>query len=111
MCANAGVDLSNAAGPDQAILLPSDPDASAARLREEISGIAGQSVGVVITDTFGRPWRDQRFLLRSGGRAGDALWVSGPLGEAAAGFAAELFQLQGSVVTHNFIFFVLQLPY
>ena len=58
VCANAGVDLSNAAGPDQAILLPSDPDASAARLREEISGITGQPVGLVITDTFGRPWRE-----------------------------------------------------
>ena len=58
VCANAGIDLSNAAGPEQAILLPSDPDVSAARLREEILAITGQPVGVVITDTFGRPWRE-----------------------------------------------------
>lgn len=57
--ANGGVDASNVpgdAGP-RALLLPDDPDASAARLREELRDRAGVDVGIVITDTFGRPWR------------------------------------------------------
>jgi coenzyme F420-0:L-glutamate ligase/coenzyme F420-1:gamma-L-glutamate ligase len=57
VCANAGVDLSNAPGPDVAVLLPRDPDASARRLYEALSGPAGPTP-VVISDTFGRPWRE-----------------------------------------------------
>jgi coenzyme F420-0:L-glutamate ligase/coenzyme F420-1:gamma-L-glutamate ligase len=57
VCANAGVDLSNAPGPDVAILLPEDPDASARRLFEALSGSDGPTP-VVISDTFGRPWRE-----------------------------------------------------
>jgi coenzyme F420-0:L-glutamate ligase/coenzyme F420-1:gamma-L-glutamate ligase len=57
VCANAGVDLSNAPGPDVAVLLPEDPDASARRLYEALSGPDGPTP-VVITDTFGRPWRE-----------------------------------------------------
>ncbi len=57
VCANAGVDLSNAPGPDVAVLLPKDPDASARRLYEALSGPAGP-VPVVVSDTFGRPWRE-----------------------------------------------------
>jgi coenzyme F420-0:L-glutamate ligase/coenzyme F420-1:gamma-L-glutamate ligase len=57
VCANAGVDLSNAPGPDVAVLLPKDPDASARRLYEALSGPAGPTP-VVISDTFGRPWRE-----------------------------------------------------
>jgi coenzyme F420-0:L-glutamate ligase/coenzyme F420-1:gamma-L-glutamate ligase len=57
VCANAGVDLSNAPGPDVAVLLPKDPDASARRLYEALSGSAGP-VPVVVSDTFGRPWRE-----------------------------------------------------
>jgi coenzyme F420-0:L-glutamate ligase/coenzyme F420-1:gamma-L-glutamate ligase len=57
VCANAGVDLSNAPGPDVAVLLPRDPDASARRLYEALSGRAGPTP-VVISDTFGRPWRE-----------------------------------------------------
>jgi coenzyme F420-0:L-glutamate ligase/coenzyme F420-1:gamma-L-glutamate ligase len=56
VCANAGVDLSNAPGPDIAILLPVDPDASARRLHEALSGPDG-ATPVIISDTFGRPWR------------------------------------------------------
>ncbi len=56
VCANAGIDTSNVSGP-QALLLPDDPDRSAASLREAIADRAGVQVGVVITDTFGRPWR------------------------------------------------------
>jgi coenzyme F420-0:L-glutamate ligase / coenzyme F420-1:gamma-L-glutamate ligase len=58
VCANAGVDRSNAGAPDTVVLLPVDPDASAARLREEIARRAGVTVAVVITDTFGRAWRE-----------------------------------------------------
>ncbi|MFQ5457917.1 MAG: coenzyme F420-0:L-glutamate ligase, partial [Myxococcota bacterium] len=54
VCANAGVDQSNTDGPDEAVLLPLDPDASAERLREEIAEVTGSRQGVVITDTFGR---------------------------------------------------------
>jgi coenzyme F420-0:L-glutamate ligase/coenzyme F420-1:gamma-L-glutamate ligase len=57
VCANSGVDLSNAPGPDVAILLPEDPDASARRLFEALSGPNGPTP-IVISDTFGRPWRE-----------------------------------------------------
>lgn len=57
VCANSGVDLSNAPGPDVAVLLPVDPDASARRLYEALSTPAGRTP-VVISDTFGRPWRE-----------------------------------------------------
>lgn len=76
VCANAGVDQSNAADPDTAILLPADPDASARRIRAALhaaaggaggaggsrisalaSGADGARIGVVISDSFGRPWR------------------------------------------------------
>ena len=56
ICANAGVDRSNA-GPCRAILLPVDPDRSARRLRFRLMQRFGKEVAVVITDTFGRPFR------------------------------------------------------
>lgn len=56
ICANAGVDRSNA-GPCRAVLLPVDPDRSARRLRHRLMQRSGVEVGVVITDTFGRPFR------------------------------------------------------
>lgn len=56
ICANAGVDRSNA-GPGRAILLPEDPDRSANRIRIRLGLEFGADVAVVITDTFGRPWR------------------------------------------------------
>jgi coenzyme F420-0:L-glutamate ligase/coenzyme F420-1:gamma-L-glutamate ligase len=58
VCANAGVDRSNAGAPDTVILLPLDPDASAARLRDAIRERTGATVSVVVTDTFGRAWRE-----------------------------------------------------
>ena len=58
VCANAGVDHSNAGAPDTLILLPVDPDASAARIRLRIDQETGVDVPVVITDTFGRAWRE-----------------------------------------------------
>jgi coenzyme F420-0:L-glutamate ligase / coenzyme F420-1:gamma-L-glutamate ligase len=57
VCGSAGVDASNAPSPDAVVLLPLDPDASAARLREELRKRTGAHVGVVVTDSFGRPWR------------------------------------------------------
>jgi coenzyme F420-0:L-glutamate ligase/coenzyme F420-1:gamma-L-glutamate ligase len=56
ICANAGVDLSNVADRTAA-LLPDDPDRSARRLRAGLRRALGRDVGVVVSDTFGRPWR------------------------------------------------------
>lgn len=58
VCANAGVDLSNAPGPDTAILLPRDPDASAAALRRALQARGAGAPAVIVSDTFGRPWRE-----------------------------------------------------
>jgi coenzyme F420-0:L-glutamate ligase / coenzyme F420-1:gamma-L-glutamate ligase len=57
VCASAGVDASNAPEPDAVVLLPEDPDASAARLRAGLEERTGRTLGVLVTDTFGRPWR------------------------------------------------------
>jgi coenzyme F420-0:L-glutamate ligase/coenzyme F420-1:gamma-L-glutamate ligase len=57
VCASAGVDASNAKGPDTLVLLPVDPDASAARLRDRIAKLSGVEVGVIVSDSFGRAWR------------------------------------------------------
>jgi coenzyme F420-0:L-glutamate ligase/coenzyme F420-1:gamma-L-glutamate ligase len=58
VCANAGVDRSNAGAPDTVVLLPVDPDASATRLRDAFRALTGATVAVVVTDTFGRAWRE-----------------------------------------------------
>ena len=57
VCASAGVDASNAKGPDTLVLLPLDPDASAERLRETLRELTGKDVGVIVSDSFGRAWR------------------------------------------------------
>jgi coenzyme F420-0:L-glutamate ligase/coenzyme F420-1:gamma-L-glutamate ligase len=57
ICASAGIDQSNTPGEGTLVLLPLDPDASAAWLREELRERSGRDVGVVVTDSFGRPWR------------------------------------------------------
>jgi coenzyme F420-0:L-glutamate ligase/coenzyme F420-1:gamma-L-glutamate ligase len=57
ICANAGVDESNVGGGHLLTLLPEDPDASAAGLRTAFSEQAGVDVAVIISDTWGRPWR------------------------------------------------------
>lgn len=56
VCANAGIDLSNVAR-GVAALLPEDPDRSARRIRDAIGGRTGIDVAVIVSDTFGRPWR------------------------------------------------------
>jgi coenzyme F420-0:L-glutamate ligase/coenzyme F420-1:gamma-L-glutamate ligase len=57
ICANGGVDHSNVGGRDALTLLPVDPDASAARVRERIKELSGIDAAVIVSDTFGRPWR------------------------------------------------------
>jgi coenzyme F420-0:L-glutamate ligase/coenzyme F420-1:gamma-L-glutamate ligase len=57
VCASAGVDSSNAPEAGTVVLLPKDPDASAARLRARLHELAGSDIGVVVSDSFGRPWR------------------------------------------------------
>jgi coenzyme F420-0:L-glutamate ligase/coenzyme F420-1:gamma-L-glutamate ligase len=57
ICASAGVDASNAPEAGMLVLLPHDPDGSAVRLRETLRERTGRDVGVVISDSFGRPWR------------------------------------------------------
>lgn len=57
VCASAGVDASNTPEPGTLVLLPLDPDASAARLREALRVRTGRDVGVIVADSFGRPWR------------------------------------------------------
>ena len=57
ICANAGIDRSNLDGNDMVSLLPLDCDLSARHLRERMTALAGADVAVIISDTFGRPWR------------------------------------------------------
>ena len=57
VCASAGVDASNAPGPDTLVLLPVDPDASAAALRGRLRELTGHKVAVIVSDSFGRAWR------------------------------------------------------
>jgi coenzyme F420-0:L-glutamate ligase / coenzyme F420-1:gamma-L-glutamate ligase len=57
VCANSGVDHSNVPGSDVVTLLPIDSDASASRLCSRLKEISGVPVGVIVSDTFGRPWR------------------------------------------------------
>jgi coenzyme F420-0:L-glutamate ligase/coenzyme F420-1:gamma-L-glutamate ligase len=57
ICASAGVDQSNTPEAGTLVLLPVDPDSSAAELRDRLRAQTGRDVGVLITDSFGRPWR------------------------------------------------------
>jgi coenzyme F420-0:L-glutamate ligase/coenzyme F420-1:gamma-L-glutamate ligase len=57
VCANAGVDASNSIDPETLIVLPRDPDASARAIRARLRELTGASVGVLISDSFGRAWR------------------------------------------------------
>jgi coenzyme F420-0:L-glutamate ligase / coenzyme F420-1:gamma-L-glutamate ligase len=93
VCANAGVDLSNASDPHVAIVLPRDPDASARRVRARLRELTGVAPGVLITDSFGRAWRhgqcdvaigcagiapldDWRGRLDGAGRTLRATWIA-----------------------------------
>ena len=57
VCASAGVDASNAKGAGTVVLLPLDPDASAMRVRNRLHDLTGRKVAVIVSDSFGRPWR------------------------------------------------------
>ena len=57
VCASAGVDASNAKGAGTVVLLPVDPDASAARIRHGLRELTGRDVGVIVSDSFGRAFR------------------------------------------------------
>lgn len=58
ICANSGVDVSNVDGGRHAVLLPSDPDRSAAKLRQDLKKQLGIEIAVIVSDSFGRPWRE-----------------------------------------------------
>ena len=58
VCAHSGVDASNLPEPDTVSLLPERPDTSAARLRQGLEQASGKRIAVIISDTFGRPWRE-----------------------------------------------------
>jgi len=58
ICANSGIDVSNVDGGEHALLLPKDPDSSARKLYAEIRKLTGISIPIIISDSFGRPWRD-----------------------------------------------------
>src|ERR1700694_6100602 len=69
VCANSGVDVSNVDGGEHAVLLPVNPDGSAAKLRRELKKQLGIEIAVIISDSFGRPWR--------GGLAEVAIGIAG----------------------------------
>ena len=102
VCANAGVDASNAGEPDTVVLLPEDPDASARALRARLRALTGAATAVVVSDSFGRAWRhgqaevaigcaglapldDWRGRADSAGRELAATWIA--VADQAAGAA------------------------
>jgi len=75
ICANAGIDASNIAGNDETIkLLPKDPDKSAEKIRKKIEKAAGKKIGVIISDSFGRPFRFGSVGVAIGASNVKALW-------------------------------------
>jgi coenzyme F420-0:L-glutamate ligase / coenzyme F420-1:gamma-L-glutamate ligase len=110
VCANAGVDASNASSPDTLVLLPRDPDASARRIRAGLRELTGSAPAVLITDSFGRTWRhgqldvtvglagmrpleDWRGRTDAAGRELSATWLA--IADAAAA-SAELARAKDS---------------
>jgi len=91
VCANSGVDLSNVDGGESAVLLPNDPDQSARRLRSGIKRRFGVQVAVIVSDSFGRPWRE--------GLTEVAIGVAGiqPLVDYRGKRDVRGYKLQGSV--------------
>jgi coenzyme F420-0:L-glutamate ligase / coenzyme F420-1:gamma-L-glutamate ligase len=92
VCASAGVDASNAKGPDTVVLLPLDPDASAAALRERLGELTGIAPGVIVSDSFGRAWRQ--------GTTDVALGVSGlaPLRDLRGSHDAIGYELRSTMI-------------
>ena len=92
VCASAGVDASNAKGPGTVILLPLDPDASAAALRDRLGELTGVAPGVIVSDSFGRAWRQ--------GTTDVALGVAGlaALQDLRGSFDAAGYELQSTLI-------------
>jgi len=90
VCANAGVDRSNTGGADLVVLLPEQPDESARRLRDVFVAASRVDVGVVISDSFGRPWREGQVNVAIG--AAGVLVLRDYRGERDLGG----YQLQGT---------------
>jgi coenzyme F420-0:L-glutamate ligase/coenzyme F420-1:gamma-L-glutamate ligase len=92
VCASAGVDASNAPGHETVVLLPLDPDGSAARIRQRLLELTGRRVGVVVSDTFGRPFRN--------GIAGVAIGAAGiePLADLRGRFDRNGYELHATVI-------------
>ncbi len=92
VCANAGVDASNVPGEDVVCLLPVDPDASAKRVREALAARAGAELAVIVSDSFGRAWRE--------GIANVAIGVAGmhPLADYRGETDSHGFPLAASVL-------------
>jgi coenzyme F420-0:L-glutamate ligase / coenzyme F420-1:gamma-L-glutamate ligase len=92
VCASAGVDASNAQGEGTLVLLPLDPDASAGRIRAGLRERTGRDVGVIVSDSFGRPFRN--------GTTDVALGVAGlaPLLDLTGERDSAGYELQGTVI-------------
>lgn len=103
VCANSGIDRSNQNGEDEVTLLPLDSDASARRLREGLTRLLGVAPAVLVTDTFGRPWRlgQVDFAIGSAGMAvcddyeGRADWSGRPLEHTMTATADQLAAAAG----------------
>jgi len=92
VCASAGVDASNAKGPGTLVLLPVDPDASAGHIREGLRERSGRDVGVVVSDSFGRAWRQGTTDVALGTAGIEALRDLRGLRDAAG------YELQGTQI-------------
>ena len=94
VCANSGVDASNVGrrGADHVVLLPVDPDASARRIRDRVRELTGHDVAVIVSDTFGRAWRE--------GAGNVAIGVAGmePLWDYRGGFDTDGRELHSTVI-------------
>lgn len=74
ICANSGVDASNTGGAERVVLLPVDSDASARRIRDRVRELGGVDAAVLVSDTFGRPWREGAENVAIGAAGIDPLW-------------------------------------
>lgn len=109
VCANAGVDLSNAPDEGVAVLLPEDPDASARRLRAALVATGAGPIGIIVSDTFGRPWREGLVDVALGcaGVAplsdwrGQTDWVGRPLEVTAMAQVDQLAAAAGLLMSKN----------
>lgn len=92
VCANAGVDASNAPDYDYVVLLPIDPDETARQIRSAVQQATGTQIGVIITDSFGRPWR--------AGITNVAIGISGmsPFNDYRGQFDEHGYELRATVI-------------